>query len=80
LNAATFNNIHVCRTDITEANAGQWKFTQPTDSALVLDRVFEAYGFGTSLQLTDRLEMALGSMSAGESEAPFRQTQLCNAF
>lgn len=47
------------------------KFTLPTDSALVLDRVCEAYGFGTSLQLADHLEMAASSMSARRKRGIF---------
>ncbi|QTC51084.1 phage repressor protein CI [Pantoea agglomerans] len=47
------------------------KFTLPTDSALVLDRVCEAYGFGTSLQLAEHLDMAASSMSARRKRGTF---------
>ncbi|MBD9643631.1 phage repressor protein CI [Pantoea sp. PNT02] len=47
------------------------KFSLPTDSALVLDRVQEAYGFGTSLQLADHLSMAASSMSARRKRGVF---------
>ncbi|MGC0944559.1 phage repressor protein CI [Pantoea agglomerans] len=47
------------------------RFTLPTDSALVLDRVCEAYGFGTSLQLAEHLEMAASSMSARRKRGVF---------
>ena len=47
------------------------KLTLPTDSALVLDRVCEAYGFGTSLQLADHLDMAASSMSARRKRGVF---------
>ncbi|EGT5207535.1 phage repressor protein CI [Cronobacter sakazakii] len=47
------------------------KFTLPTDSAAVLDRVCEAYGFGTSLQLADHLDMAASSMSARRKRGVF---------
>lgn len=47
------------------------KFNLPTDSALVLDRVCEAYGFSTSLQLADHLEMAASSMSARRKRGIF---------
>jgi hypothetical protein len=47
------------------------KYTLPTDSALVLDRVCEAYGFGTSLQLAEHLDMAASSMSARRKRGVF---------
>lgn len=47
------------------------KFALPTDSALVLDRVCEAYGFSTSLQLADHLAMAASSMSARRKRGVF---------
>lgn len=47
------------------------KFALPTDSALVLDRVCEAYGFGTSLQLAEHLDMAASSMSARRKRGVF---------
>lgn len=43
----------------------------PQDSAAVLDRVCEAYGFTTSLQLAEHLEMAASSMSARRSGSTF---------
>lgn len=43
----------------------------PTDSAGVLDRVCEAYGFTTSGQLADHLEMASSSMSARRTRGVF---------
>lgn len=47
------------------------KITLPTDSATVLDRVCEAYGFSTSLQLADHLAMAPSSMSARRKRGVF---------
>lgn len=47
------------------------KISLPTDSAIVLDRVCEAYGFSTSLQLADHLEMAASSMSARRKRGVF---------
>ncbi|MEQ9872125.1 phage repressor protein CI [Pectobacterium odoriferum] len=40
------------------------KFSLPAESALVLDRVCEAYGFSTKLQLAEHLDMAASSLSA----------------
>lgn len=47
------------------------KTTLPTNSAEVLDRVCEAYGFTTSLQLADYLEIASSSMSARRTRGVF---------
>ncbi|WP_105634588.1 phage repressor protein CI [Cronobacter dublinensis] len=47
------------------------KATLPTNSAEVLDRVCEAYGFTTSLQLAEYLEMASSSMSARRTRGIF---------
>lgn len=47
------------------------KMTLPTNSAEVLDRVCEAYGFTTSLQLADYLDMASSSMSARRTRGIF---------
>lgn len=47
------------------------KTTLPTDSAIVLDRVCEAYGFTTSLQLAEYLDMASSSMSARRTRGVF---------
>lgn len=46
-------------------------FELSTDSAAVLDRVCEAYGFSTSLQLADHLNMAASSMSARRKRGVF---------
>ena len=47
------------------------KISLPTDSAKVLDRVCEVYGFTTSLQLAEYLEMASSSMSARRTRGVF---------
>lgn len=47
------------------------KATLPTNSAEVLDRVCDAYGFTTSLQLAEYLEMASSSMSARRTRGIF---------
>jgi hypothetical protein len=47
------------------------KASLPTDSAKVLDRVCEAYGFTTSLQLAEYLDMASSSMSARRTRGIF---------
>lgn len=47
------------------------KLTLPTNSAEVLDRVCEAYGFTTSLQLADYLDIASSSMSARRTRGVF---------
>lgn len=47
------------------------KTTLPTNSAEVIDRVCEAYGFTTSLQLADYLDMASSSMSARRTRGVF---------
>lgn len=47
------------------------KTTLPTNSAEVLDRVCEAYGFTTSLQLADYLDIASSSMSARRTRGVF---------
>ncbi|WP_313158315.1 phage repressor protein CI [Kluyvera cryocrescens] len=47
------------------------KVLLPTNSAEVLDRVCEAYGFTTSLQLAEYLDMASSSMSARRTRGVF---------
>lgn len=47
------------------------KATLPTNSAEVLDRVRDAYGFTTSLQLAEYLDMASSSMSARRTRGIF---------
>lgn len=47
------------------------KVALPTNSAEILDRVCEAYGFTTSLQLADYLDMASSSMSARRTRGIF---------
>lgn len=47
------------------------KTSLPTNSAEVLDRVCEAYGFTTSLQLADYLDIASSSMSARRTRGVF---------
>ncbi|MBK4725054.1 phage repressor protein CI [Pantoea agglomerans] len=47
------------------------KSSLPTDSANVLDRVCEIYGFTTSLQLAEYLDMATSSMSARRKRGVF---------
>lgn len=47
------------------------KISLPNNSAEVLDRVCQAYGFTTSLQLAEYLEMASSSMSARRTRGVF---------
>ncbi len=47
------------------------KISLPTNSAEVLDRVCDAYGFTTSLQLAEYLDMASSSMSARRTRGVF---------
>lgn len=47
------------------------KTTLPANSAEVLDRVCEAYGFTTSLQLAEYLDIASSSMSARRTRGVF---------
>lgn len=47
------------------------KISLPTNSAEVLDRVCHAYGFTTSLQLAEYLDMASSSMSARRTRGVF---------